>query len=148
MIKRGIIQLAGAEPKIRISRPGVDVDFAGEADFILHENYAAAQPYFFTYVACPFSGSGGATSARVPVTAPDVGETDPVVVIYSRIDSDFNCFPTKRRSQGRTGGGSAYHFHVGYRVISPTSFEVVFNRQPNSGTSPTGAYFILYRRGL
>lgn len=148
MIKRGVIQLGGATPKFRISRKGVDVDTASPTDFLIHENYLVAQPFFTTFVTCPFAGYVGAASqnATVNVTLPNVSEPDPIIVLYVRTAGNFNIFPTQRRSTGAPGIGSVYSFYVTYNIVSPTSVNVIFFKQPNSQTSPNGATLIAYRR--
>lgn len=148
MVKRGIIDLSGGNNKIRISRRGVNVDEAGPTDFLIHENYLIAQPYYFRFVGCPFAGYTGTNfrDESVFFTLPDVGESDPIIIIYTQTAGNFNIFPHRRRSTGAVGFGSLYDFNILSVLHSPTNGEIRFIKLATSQTSPNGAYVIAYRR--
>lgn len=146
MIKRGIIQLGGPNPKFRISRRGVDVDLAGPADFLIHESYLIAQPFHTVFVTCPFAGNTGNTliDQTINVTIPNV-TPNPVVISYVRAAGGYNCFPT-RRSEGPALNRTDNLYAVYVTVNSATSVSVRFVKQPSSLTSPAGTTLVCYRQ--
>lgn len=146
MIKRGIIQLGGPNPKFRISRRGVDVDTAGPADFLIHEEYLIAQPFHTVFVACPFAGNTSNTlqDATVNITIPNITPT-PVVLSYIRAAGGYNSFPT-RRGDGQVFGRGDNAYNVYINVNSATSVSVRFLKQPPSLTSPDGTTLVFYRQ--
>lgn len=146
MIKRGIVQLGGSSPKFRISRRGVDVDAAGPADFLIHENYLVAQPFHTTFVDCPFAGNTGNAllDQTVSVTIPNV-TANPVVLSYIRAAGGYNSFPT-RRGDGQVFGRTDNAYAVYVTINSATSISVRFLRQAVSLTSPDGVTLVCYRQ--
>lgn len=148
-MKRGVIQFSGATEKVRISKPGVDVDTAGTLDFLLHENALYSQPYFSAFVTCPFAGntSTGVQDQTVDVTVPNV-TTTPVVMFWV-VDSDsLISFPAQKGfGTGNSASGfSVNSFVVSYQIISSTVIRVRFFKSSNSLRSPQGAYLILSRK--
>jgi hypothetical protein len=146
--KRGIIQFATGVEKIRISKPGVDVDAATTLDFLLHESALYSQPYYSAFVTCPFAGYTGTSiqDQTVHVTVPDVTSTP--VIILEVVDSDsLISFPAQKGlGSGSSGSGfSINNFTVSHQIISSTQVDVRFYKPGNSKKSPQGAYLILMR---
>lgn len=148
MMKRGIIQLGGATPKFRISRKGVDVDLAGPTDFLLHEDYLTAQPYYAKFVPCPFAGNTSASGLdqTVPVTGIPNVTSDPIVVSYVQASDGSNTFPIRRSNGGPVGGRTDAYYFVFVTVVSATQLNVRFQKAASSNSSPNGVYIVLYRR--
>lgn len=148
MIKRGIIQLGGLDPKIRISKPGVDVDEAGELDFLLHEQHLYSQPYHFSFVACPFAGNTSYTvqDSTVSVTIPDV-TSEPVVLVYPVASDDSVVFPFPKSTGtgASTVGFLVESWFIYHEVVSSTRIDVRFYKPQTTLKSPEGAYIILMR---
>lgn len=148
MIKRGIIQLGGLTPKIRISKPGIDVDGAGELDFLLHEQHLYSQPYHFSFVECPFAGSTSSEvqDATVSVAIPNV-TSDPNVLVYP-VDSEGSIvFPyVKSTGPGTSSTGFAVEdWFIYHHVVSSTQINLRFYKVFRALKSPQGAYIILMR---
>ncbi|TGT64102.1 MULTISPECIES: hypothetical protein [unclassified Mesorhizobium] len=149
MIKRGIFQLTGAEPKLRISKPGIDVDTAGPTDFLLHEDFLYTQPYFAQFVACPFAGrtTTGYVEAAVPVAIPNV-TSDPLINVWI-VQSDGPISYPCQRGQGSGNSGSGFNidaYYVRYKVDSGTQVTVWFMKPDTSKKSPQGAYLMCFRK--
>lgn len=147
--KRGIIQFATGIEKIRISKPGVNVDAATTLDFLLHESALYSQPYYSAFVTCPFAGntSTGTQDQTVHVTVPDV--TDSPVVILESVDSDGVISYPAQKGLGTGSSGSGFTingFVVSHQVISSTQIDVRFFKNSTSRRSPLGAYLILMRK--
>jgi hypothetical protein len=141
-MKRCIIEL----PKFRISKPGYDVDTASMENLIFHESMLFTQPYFFQFVACPFSGAGNLTGT-VSVTVPDV-TSDPIVLLFLSGGSTVNVYPGIR-SEGPGNNEDGYDvtaWSVRYNVVSSTRIDVTFSTSLNGKTSPAGAHMILMRK--
>lgn len=151
MRKRGIIQLGGVEPKIRISKPGVDVDLAGPTDFLLHESHLYSQPYHFSFVACPFAGYTGNASraATVNVSIPNVTD-DPVVLLWP-VDSTGATVSPMSRTTGTGSSGSGFNcenWDVNFDLISSTQIDINFGKGSDTRLSPDGCYLILLRKPI
>lgn len=146
-MKRCIIEL----PKIRISKPGFDVDTAAFDDFLFHEDFLFAQPYFAGFVACPFAGYTGkaARQETVSVTVPDV-TADPIVLLFLSGTVDENIFPAIR-SKGSGNDSAGYNtqqWWASHSVISSTQIDVVFVKGDNFLSSPNGAFMIAIRKPI
>lgn len=143
-MKRCVIDL----PKIRISKPGNDVDTAAMENLLFHESFLFTQPYFFTFVPCPFgSGVSDVLDQTVPVTVPNV-TSDPIVLLYASGGSTVNVFPAIR-SIGAGSDATGYNVSmwiVGHNVVSSTRIDVQFIKPFRSLSAPTGAYMILMRK--
>jgi len=137
MVKRCIIDGS----KIRISRPGVDVDAAGEFDFLLHENHLYAQPYFAAIVSKP--SDGDTTILNVPEVT-----SDPIVLIFPVRNGDMTSFPFPK-SQGsgsnETGWSGLLYMAVNYRTLSATQIEFRFSTNSRSD-NVLSCYVLLLRR--
>jgi hypothetical protein len=141
-MKRCIIQL----PKFRISRQGYDVETAAMENLLFHESMLFTQPYYFGFVACPFSGAGNLTGT-VSVTVPDV-TADPIVLLFLSGGSTVNVYPGIR-SEGPGNNQDGYDvtaWSVRYNVVSSTRIDVTFSTSLNGKTSPAGAHMILMRK--
>ena len=137
MVKRCVIQ----PPVIRVSKPGIDVDFAGERDCLLHENKLFAQPYFQTVVSKP----GGSDTASVGI--PNV-TSNPLVFIFPVLDGDRSVFPFPRSQSGgsnQSGWPDLLGFNIAYRVISATQIDVRFFTRSNTANI-LSCYLVLLRR--
>lgn len=141
-MKRCIIEL----PKIRISKPGYDVDTAALENLLFHESFLFTQPYYFGFVACPFSGgTSPLLEQAVSVTVPNV-TSDPIVLLYA--SGGINVFPAIR-SIGTGSDASGYNvarWNIGYNVVSSTRIDVNFQKPFRSLSAPSGAYMILMRK--
>ena len=150
MVKRAIIEMT-PNPKIRVSRPGVNVDTAGEFDFLLHENHLFAQPYFYRFVACPFAGdtSNNNRDSTVNVSVPNV-TSDPIVILFPVSSASANIFPDIRAiaSGSVESGFPMDNWLVGYTVVSATLIRIRFQKFTGSRRSPNGTYMILIRRAI
>lgn len=149
MTKRGIHQFKAGVEKIRISIPGVDVDSANISQCLLHEQALYSQPYFTTFVACPFAGntSTGLLSQTVDVAVPDVTST-PVVIILP-VDSDSTISFPAQKAYGTGSDAAGYNvnnFALYSQVVSSTLVQVGFVKPATSRRSPSGAYLILMRK--
>lgn len=146
MIKRGIIHLPD---KFRISKPGVDVDLAGEGDFLFHESYLFAQPYAFKWAACPFAGdtSNNSRTATVTVTIPYV-TSDPLIILYPVRSDGVAIFPyPKSYGTGSDGAGySTEDWTVYLRNVTGTSLDVYFQKSKLTRRSPNGCWVVAIRR--
>lgn len=150
MTRRGIIQLSGT-PKIRISKPGTDVDVADDTGFLLHENHLYAQPYFFQFVACPFAGNTSyvAKNQSVDVTIPDI-DGSPIVLLWP-VDSAGNITSPIPRSTGPGSsqfGFAVENWNIYWKIISSTSMTIKFTKTIDSLRSPNGCYVVLIRKPL
>lgn len=151
LLKRAHIQLSGQAPKFRISRPGVDVDSAAATDFLLHEQFLYAQPYFFGQVPCPFADYSGtaAQSATVVVDVPPV-TGDPLIFFWvsGQSDTGENQFPTFASWHLSTINSSpenATYWLISIREVTTSSVSVFFYK-PYGRRSPQGIYLMLSRR--
>ena len=145
-IKRCTIQL----PDIfRVSKPGIDVDSAGEKDFLFHEDYLFTQPYSFQWVACPFAGntSNNDLSATVAVTLPDVTD-DPLVLLFPVRSDNVNVFPyPKSRGTGSSGSGfTTENWDVYLRNLTGTSLDLFFVKSSTTRRSPLGCWVVAMRK--
>lgn len=135
-------------PTIRISKPGYDVDTAAMENMLFHESFLFTQPYFFTFVPCPFgSGASGVLDQTVSVTVPNV-TSDPIVLLFASGGSTVNVFPSIR-SIGAGSDASGYNISawiIGHNVVSSTRVDVNFIKPFRSLSAPTGAYMILMRK--
>lgn len=144
MAKRGII----TSDKFRISPPGVDVDTAKPEQLLLHENMLYSQPYFFSFVACPFAGYIGNESrvASVDVVVPPVSD-NPMVLVYPVSSEDLSIWPLPR-AQGPGNPQNGYnleYWSIGYRVLSASQISIIFEKSYDSYRSPLGAHIVLTR---
>lgn len=148
MKKRGVIHLSGT-PKIRISKPGVDVDLATPTEFLLHESHLYAQPYYSSFVTCPFAGntSGSLLQQAVNVTVPDV-TAEPIVLLWP-VDSAGTIISPMSRTTGPGSSQTGWvldFWRVDAKVVNSTRVDVRFTKTADSRRSPNGAYLILLRR--
>lgn len=150
-MKRGVIALGSPSPKIRISKPGVDIDSAADIDFLLHESHLYSQPYYFDFVACPFAGdtSSNAFNQTVSVAIPDV-TADPIVIAYVADSESSIHYPAPRSTgPGSSASGFAYEaWGIRVKAESSTSLMVRFIKNAGVRRSPTGAYIILMSKPL
>ncbi len=142
-MKRCVIDL----PIFRVSKPGADVDTAGPQDLLFHESFLFTQPYFFTFVACPFASNTKYEykEATVNVTVPDVTD-DPIVILYPVSSASSTVFPAFRDT-GLGTDMSGYDVDATffeYRVVSSTQVNVRFENW--SKKAALGAYMVLMRR--
>lgn len=149
MIKRGVIQLNGADPKIRISQPGIDVEAAQPYELLLHEQHLYAQPYFFKFVACPFAGntSTGVKDQTVNVTVPNIN-ADPIILVWPVDMDDAVSYPLQRSTgTGSSASGFAVDSSdVRVQMVNSTTLAVEFIEGSNSKRPLNGAYIILLRK--
>lgn len=143
MTKRAILDLG--DDLFRISMPGVDVDEAGDADFLLHEDHLYSQPYYFGWVANPWAPNTNGTvtlSETVQVTVPDV-TANPIILLYKQYSNGDNCFPDFRflSSQNDAFSMSLIAYAV---AISSTRVDVTFGKF-RCPFYMTGAYMVLMR---
>lgn len=146
-MKRCIIEL----PKIRISKPGFDVDTAAPENLLFHEDFLFAQPYFFGFVACPFAGyiGNGSRDQTASVTVPDV-TADPVVLLFMSATSSADAIYPMSRDKGTGSDQNGYNVDswlVMHQVISSTQIDVRFVKDSQGRKSPAGAHMILLRKG-
>jgi hypothetical protein len=146
MIRRGIISKDG---QFRITNPGADTDSTNPYDFMLHEQFLSAQPYFFGFVDCPFAGYNGnaAKTETATVTIPDVTD-DPLIIIFPVTDDDQAVWPF-RRDQGSGSDASGYNlgrWDVAAKLNSSTEVDIQFLKSSSGKKSPLGCYLILGRK--
>ncbi|TKT79961.1 hypothetical protein [Aquamicrobium sp. LC103] len=148
MAKRGKIQLSGANPIFRISKPGVDVDSAGENDFLLHEDHLYSQPFWWQFIACPFSGYEGVEvrDQTVNRTIPNTGSV-PMSIIYPVGSNGTIIFPfPKSEAAGSSANGfpGLERWYI-WHSVTRTQLSVRFLKNDNSRRSPQGCYVMLMR---
>lgn len=145
-MKRCVIDNAG---RFRISRPGFDVDTADPQDLLLHESFFYSQPFFFRYVACPYSGlSGSARDQTVgPISFTNPGTTEPSVLIFPVAGDGVATYPARNsQSTGSAQAGwvNLESWRVTYSITNSQitlRFYTQFNTRP-----PQGVRVILFRR--
>lgn len=145
LIKRCII----SPDEFRISAPSVDVSSANDYDFMLHENFLSAQPYLFTFVACPFAGYVGNDDKQAVVNVETPGVTDdPVVIVFPVAGGSVATWPQPRDQGSGTdqSGYDANNWRVITKVVSSTQVDVLFNKTVDGRKSPAGAYLMLIRK--
>jgi hypothetical protein len=135
--------------RFRVSKPGADVDSTNISDFMLHESFLAAQPYFFAYVANPFAGNTGNSSqtATVDVTVPDV-DANPAIIIFPVTNDSRNTYPFPR-DEGSGSDQNGYNVNDWYvycQIVSSTQATITFYKPVGSKKSPNGCYLALVRR--
>ena len=144
MIKRGHI----SSDKFRFSPPGVDVDTAQPHQLLLHEAMLYSQPYFFRYVGCPFAGYVGNQSrvGAVNLAVPPLAD-NPMVLVYPVSSEDLSVWPLPRAvGPGNPQNGySLEYWSIGYKVLSASSIDIVFEKSYDSYRSPLGAHVVLIR---
>lgn len=140
MVKRAIL----TKDKFRISIPSVDVDTASEHQFILHESYLAAQPYWANWVPCPFAGAGnGNYEESVPVTVPtDIA--NPFVLLIPRGATGNNYYPGVLTFSGNFPTAWADAWTVNF-IGAPPTITVNFFKQ-GQASAPEGAWLVLIRK--
>lgn len=134
--------------QFRVSTPGVDVSSANPYDFMLHENFLSAQPYFFTKVNCPFAGyiGGDLKKQSVNVTVPDVDPT-PEIIFFPISSGSLNTYPVAR-DEGSGNDQTGYnidYWDIYAKAISSTQISVTFEKYGGGRKSPQGCYMALVR---
>lgn len=145
LIKRCVV----SPDQFRVSNPGVDVSSTNPFDFMLHESFLSAQPYFFTFVACPFASYTGTSekNASVDVTVPDV-DANPTIILFPVTNASLNTWPFPRDSGTGTDQTSynIEHWDIYAKATSSTQISIAFHKDVDGRKSPAGCYLVLVRR--
>lgn len=138
MVKRAII----TKDQFRISAPSVDVDSAQDHQFVLHEAYLSAQPYWTQWVPCPFAGAGsGFSEATVPVPPPPVVLPNTTLLMYSQGSTQNNYYPS---AIAPSQAFDSWSVRLRGDMTTKTSMSVYFFKDGNA-TAPRGVWVIYMR---